>query len=52
MPFLVPGRLIQVKTDKENWGWGILVSFSKQRITAKNKDQFKNKQSQLSEIKA
>jgi ATP-dependent RNA helicase DOB1 len=27
-----------VKTDKENWGWGILVSFSKQRITAKNKD--------------
>lgn len=51
VPFLVPGRLIHVKTDKEDWGWGILVSFSKQRITAKNKSQFKSKQSQLSEIK-
>jgi ATP-dependent RNA helicase DOB1 len=37
VPFLVPGRLIHVKTEKEDWGWGILVSFSKQRITAKNK---------------
>ena len=52
VPFLVPGRLIHVKTDKEDWGWGILVSFSKQRITAKNKDLFKSKQSQLSDIKA
>ena len=51
VPFLVPGRLIHVKTEKEDWGWGILVNFSKQRITAKNKSQFKSKQSQLSDIK-
>lgn len=41
MPFMVPGRLIHVKTDKDDWGWGILVSFSKQRINTKNKDLFK-----------
>ena len=29
LPFLVPGRLIRVKTDKDDWGWGILVSFYK-----------------------
>ena len=37
VPFLVPGRLIHVKTGKDDWGWGVLVSFSKQKITAKNK---------------
>lgn len=28
-PFLVPGRLIHVKTGQYDWGWGVLVSFSK-----------------------
>ena len=50
VPFLVPGRLIHVKTNKDDWGWGVLVSFSKQRITAKNKDIFKSKQNNLDEI--
>jgi ATP-dependent RNA helicase DOB1 len=46
VPFLAPGRLIRVSlssgsenssddTAKE-WGWGILVNFTKQRINAKN----------------
>lgn len=40
IPFLVPGRLVHIKTDQYDWGWGVLVNFSKQRITAKNKSQF------------
>ena len=50
VPFLVPGRMIKIKTDQFDWGWGILVSFSKQKITAKNKSQFEMKKSQLSDI--
>lgn len=37
VPFLLPGRIIHVKTEKDDWGWGILANFSKQKITAKNK---------------
>lgn len=53
IPFLVPGRLIYIKTDKEDWGWGVLVSFSKQKITAKSKDQFRggHKAGNLADIK-
>ena len=41
VPFLVPGRLIRVEIKSDNkpaqdWGWGILVSFTKQRINPKN----------------
>jgi hypothetical protein len=43
IPFLVPGRLIHIKTDQYDWGWGVLVSFSKQRITAKNRNSFSSK---------
>jgi len=50
VPFLVPGRIIRIKTDKYDWGWGVLVSFSKQKITAKNKNQFDMKKSQLGDI--
>lgn len=43
LPFMVPGRLIHIKTGQYDWGWGVLVSYSKQRITAKNKQQFVTK---------
>jgi ATP-dependent RNA helicase DOB1 len=42
VPFLVQGRLIKIcitnsTTQKEtDWGWGILVNFTKQRINPKN----------------
>lgn len=55
VPFLVPGRLVYIKTGKDDWGWGILVSFSKQKITAKNKALFKQKLKgggDLSEVKS
>jgi ATP-dependent RNA helicase DOB1 len=29
VPFLVPGRLIKIKSDDVDWGWGILVSWTK-----------------------
>lgn len=29
VPFLVPGRLIRIKTPQYDWGWGVLVSFCK-----------------------
>ena len=40
VPFFVPGRLIHIKSENESklgvdWGWGVLVSFSKQRINPK-----------------
>lgn len=35
VPFFVPGRLIKIKSEDSDWGWGILVSFSKQRINPK-----------------
>ena len=53
VPFLVPGRLVKIciggneaKKDQD-WGWGILVSFTKQKINPKNlKDLGKNKELQ------
>lgn len=42
VPFLVPGRLIRIailNTDtkqEQDWGWGILVNFTKQKINPKN----------------
>ena len=46
VPFLVPGRFIKIHQDDNTWGWGVIVSFQKQRINpkkfvmgdAKNKD--------------
>lgn len=29
VPFLVPGRMIHIKTEQFDWGWGILGSVSK-----------------------
>jgi rRNA-processing arch domain len=39
VPFLVPGRFIKISqqdsNDTQNWGWGVVVSFQKQRINPK-----------------
>lgn len=37
VPFLVPGRFIKINQDDNNttWGWGVVVSFQKQRINPK-----------------
>jgi rRNA-processing arch domain len=43
IPFLQHGRLLHIKAGKEDWGWGILAGISKQRISAKQKDLFKDK---------
>mmetsp|Transcript_14785 Transcript_14785/g.22932 ORF Transcript_14785/g.22932 Transcript_14785/m.22932 type:complete len:96 (+) Transcript_14785:712-999(+) len=37
MPFLVPGRVLYIKTEKQDWGWGILAGMKRQRVQAKNK---------------
>ena len=37
VPFLVPGRVIKIQSDGTDWGWGILASFSKQKISAKSR---------------
>ena len=46
VPFLVPGRLIRVQVEgssdteaAQDWGWGIVVSFSKQKLNPKNLQQ-------------
>ncbi len=39
VPFLVPGRFIKINqqdnNDSQSWGWGVVVSFQKQRINPK-----------------
>ena len=46
VPFLVPGRLIKVqvqsigeKDEVQEWGWGIVVNFTKQKLNPKNLQQ-------------
>ena len=44
VPFLVAGRLIRIQVqtnfedpmEQQDWGWGILVNFTKQRLNPKN----------------
>ena len=43
VPFLVPGRLIRVQVQSiddneevQDWGWGIVVNFTKQKLNPKN----------------
>ena len=40
VPFLVPGRLLSISiasdSKEQDWGWGILVNFTKQKINPKN----------------
>lgn len=40
VPFLVPGRLLKIKISGEacnqDWGWGILASYSKQKLNPKH----------------
>lgn len=46
VPFLVPGRLIKVQVqsigdneESQDWGWGIVVNFTKQKLNPKNLNQ-------------
>ena len=55
VPFLVPGRLIkisimQTNSTEQDWGWGILVNFTKQRINPKNIQCVGAKNKELEEI--
>ncbi|CAK5275699.1 unnamed protein product [Mycena citricolor] len=40
LPFLQPGRLVKVKHEKLDFGWGVIISFSK-RLPPKNRPMFK-----------
>jgi len=37
LPFLNPGRLVQVEHDGKDWGWGILVNYRKKSLPASAK---------------
>ena len=57
VPFLVPGRIIRISVTNDSadgketdWGWGILVNFTKQRINAKNIQQVGRQNKALASI--
>ena len=57
VPFLVPGRLLRISVtndsvdgSEQDWGWGILVNFTKQRINAKNIQQVGRQNKALASI--
>lgn len=33
LPFLNPGRLVEVKDGPQDFGWGVIVNFTKKRVT-------------------
>jgi ATP-dependent RNA helicase DOB1 len=35
LPFLVPGRMVRVRNSGVDWGWGIVVTYTKQRFAAR-----------------
>eukprot|EP00045_Choanoeca_perplexa_P013276 m.149698 g.149698 ORF g.149698 m.149698 type:complete len:1039 (+) comp16301_c0_seq3:72-3188(+) len=37
VPFLNPGRLIEVREEAAEWGWGIIVNFKKRTLKANRK---------------
>jgi ATP-dependent RNA helicase DOB1 len=37
VPFLSPGRLLKIKNSKNDWGWGVLINFQKQRLNLKDR---------------
>jgi len=39
LPYLAPGRLIHIADDSQDWGWGILVNFTRKRIIPRGKVQ-------------
>ncbi len=39
LPFLSIGRLIYVKDGETDWGWGIVVNFTKKKMNMKKKKQ-------------
>ena len=50
VPFLVPGRVIRVKTKQQEWGWGVLAGYAKQKLTAKSKEGLVTKGDSLVDI--
>lgn len=50
VPFLVPGRLIKVKSDENDWGWGIVVNFTKMKINPKSIEIGKQAREMLQDI--
>merc|ERR1712151_100509 len=41
-PFLNPGRLVYMRDGDADWGWGILISASKQRVASQNESVLEN----------
>ncbi len=39
LPYLAPGRLIHVADEVADWGWGVLVNFTKKRLEPRGKVQ-------------
>lgn len=57
VPFLTPGRLIRVqvqstdpKLPSQEWGWGVLVNFTQQRLQPKNLAQISKRNRELQQI--
>ena len=57
VPFLVPGRLIRIQVqsvenplEQQDWGWGILVNFTKQKLNPKNLQQVGRKNKELQRV--
>ena len=42
IPWLVPGRMVKVKDEKTDWGWGIVVHWRKYKIDVKHRKQDAN----------
>lgn len=37
LPFFSIGRLIYIKNNDVEWGWGIVINFTKKRLAVKKK---------------
>ena len=37
LPFFSIGRLIYIKNNDVDWGWGIVINFTKKRLAVKKK---------------
>jgi ATP-dependent RNA helicase DOB1 len=35
LPYMQPGRLVYIKDGADDWGWGVVISFTKKKSTAK-----------------
>lgn len=44
LPFFSIGRLIYVKNGDIDWGWGVVVNFTKKKVQVKRKKQAKEEE--------